>query len=132
MIITTLSTDDGLVFKNNQTEKPKRLVVVGFDRDRSLVYGAILVNTKMSPKAAYSDEYMSAQYLIKQDDYPDFLDYDSYVDCGELFALPLEKLIVGRYCDCLTETDKDYIFDILETTETLTTKEKKRFGIKRR
>lgn len=41
----------------------------------------------MSPKAAYSDEYMSAQYLIKQDDYPDFLDYDSYVDCGELFAL---------------------------------------------
>lgn len=132
LIITILSTDDGLVFKNSQTEKPKRLVVVGFDNDKKLIYGAVLVNTKMSPKAAYSDEFMSAQYLLKQDNYPDFLDYDSYVDCGELFALSLEKLITGRYCGCLTEEDKEYIFHILETTETLTTKEKKRFGIRRR
>lgn len=132
LIIAVLSVEDGLTFKNGQTEKPKRIVIVGFDKVKQLAYGAVLVNTKMSPKSAYSDEYMASQYLLKQETYPEFLDYDSYLDCGELFSLPLHKLLAGKYCGCLTESDRKYIFDILETTETLTTKEKKRFGIRRR
>ena len=41
----------------------------------------------------------------------------------------LEKLMEGEYFGKLTEADLQGIFDILKTTETLTNKEKKRFGI---
>lgn len=67
--------------------------------------------------------------IYLQTNYPDFLKYDSYVDCGMLFFIPLKKLLEGEYFGKLTEADLQGIFDILNTTETLTMKEKKRFGI---
>lgn len=56
----------------------------------------------------------------------------SYADCGVLFTIPIEKLLKGEYYGRLTEEDQRNLFDVLETTETLSTKQKKRFGIKRR
>ncbi len=132
LVRTTLSTDDGLNLTDGRKEKPKKLVIVGFDKDKSTIYGSVLVNSKMNPKAGYSDEYLAAQFLLTQMKYPDFLRYDSYADCGVIFAIPVEKLLSGEYFGELTEDDLRMVFDILETTETLTTKEKKRFGIKRR
>lgn len=97
-----------------------------------MCFGSVLVNSEMNPQADYSPEYLRAQYLIHKDDYPDFLDYDSYVDCAVVFALPAGKLLAGKYFGELTEEDRKGIFDILETTDTLTTNQKKRFGIHRR
>ena len=132
LVRTMLSTDDGLNLTDGRTEKPKKLVVVGFDKDKDTIYGSVLVNSKMNPRAGYSAEYLAAQFLLSQETYPNFLRYNSYADCGVIFAIPVEKLLSGEYFGTLTEDDQRMIFDILETTETLTTKEKKRFGIKRR
>ena len=129
---TTLSTDDGLNLTDGRKEKPKKLVVVGFDRDKETIYGSVLVNSEMNLRAGYSEEYRAAQFLLSKETYPEFLRYDSYADCGVIFAIPVEKLLSGEYFGTLTEDDLRMIFDILETTDTLTTKEKKRFGIKRR
>ena len=131
LIRTIIFVDEGLVLKGRR-EKPKRLVIVGVDKDTKTCFGSVLVNTKMNPKAQYTDNYLKAQYLLEQANYPEFLKYDSYVDCGELFAIPLSKLLSGEYFGKLTENDLNGIFRILETTDTLTTKEKKRFGIRRR
>ena len=46
-----------------------------------------------------------------------------------LVVYPLEKLMEGEYFGSLTDSDLQGIFDVLKTTETLTSKEKKRFGI---
>ncbi len=132
LVRTTLSTDDGLNLTDGRKEKPKKLIVVGFDKNKDTIYGSLLVNSEMSPKAGYSDEYLSAQYLLSHETYPEFLRYDSYADCGVIFAIPVEKLLSGEYFGELIDDDCRMIFDILETTDTLTTKEKKRFGIKRR
>lgn len=132
LVRTVLSVDDGLNLTDGRTEKPKKLVIIGFDKNKDTIYGAVLVNTKMNPQAGYSPEYLSAQFLLAQGNYPEFLRYDSYADCGVIFAIPVEKLLQGEYFGELTDDDLRMIFDILETTETLTTKEKKRFGIKRR
>ncbi|WP_337438641.1 hypothetical protein [Prevotella sp.] len=105
------------------------MVIIGVDKIKKVCYGSVLVNTKMSPKSAYSASFLSAQYLLHQIDYPEFLKYDSYVDSGMLFSIPLEKLMKGEYFGTLTDSDLHGIFDILKTTETLTSKEKKRFGI---
>ena len=132
LILTILSEDDGLTFNNGRTSKPKRLVVIGIDKRQELCYGSVLVNTKMNPRASYSDEFLSAQYLLQQKNYSDFLDYDSFVDCGVIFSIPLQKLKFGMYYGLLNEEDLSRIMDILETTDTLSTKQKKQFGIKRR
>ena len=132
LILTILSEDDGLTFNNGRTSKPKRLVVIGIDRKQELCSGSVLVNTKMNPRASYSDEFLSAQYLLQQKNYSDFLDYDSFVDCGVIFSIPLQKLKSGTYYGLLNEEDLSSIMDILETTDTLSTKQKKQFGIRRR
>lgn len=132
LILTVLSGEDGLVLKDGRSEKPKRLIIVGVDKDNRVCYGSVLVNTDMNPRANYSDEYLTAQYLLSQENYPEFLRYDSFADCGMLFTIPIEKLLKGKYYGKLTKDDLHNLFDILETTETLSTKEKKRFGIRRR
>lgn len=129
LIRTVISIDEGLVFKDGRMQKPKKMVIIGVDSERQICYGSVLVNTKKSPKSAYSEPFLAAQYLLLQTNYPDFLKYDSYVDCGMLFSIPLKKLLEGEYFGKLTEADLQGIFDILKTTETLTVKEKKRFGI---
>lgn len=129
LVRTVISIDEGLVFKDGRRQKPKKIVIVGVDKLKKVCYGSVLVNTKMSPKAQYSASFLSAQYLLCQTDYPDFLKYDSFVDCGMLFSIPLDKLLEGKYFGILTDADLNGIFDILRTTETLTAKEKKRFGI---
>lgn len=129
LIRTVISIDEGLVFKDARKQKPKKMVIIGVDSEQQICYGSVLVNTKMSPKSAYSESFLATQYLLLQTNYPDFLKYDSYVDCGMLFSIPLKKLLEGEYFGKLTEADLQGIFDILKTTETLTVKEKKRFGI---
>ena len=132
LIRTILSENDGLTFKDGRKEKPKRLVVIGVDRETALCFGSVLVNTKPSPKAEYSEEYLSAQYELKQKDYPEFLQYNSYVDCGELFSISIEKLKQGEFFGFLNDEDCKGIFDILETSDIFSTKQKKRYGIRRR
>lgn len=132
LIRTILSETDGLTLKDGRKEKPKRLVVIGVDHDTALCFGSVLINTKPSPKANYSAEYLSAQYELKQEDYPEFLQYNSYVDCGVLFSIPIERLKKGEFFGFLTEADREGIFNILETSDIFSTKEKKRYGIPRR
>lgn len=132
LIRTMLSETDGLVFKNGRTEKPKRLVIIGVDHEQALCLGSVLVNTKLNPKAQYSAEYLSAQYELKQENYPEFLDYNSFVDCGELFSIPVERLKQGEFFGFLTDEDRNGIFDLLETSDVFSTKQKKRYGIRRR
>lgn len=50
LILTILSTDDGLVLKN-RTSKPKRLIIIGVDRMNNICYGSVLVNTNMNLQA---------------------------------------------------------------------------------
>jgi hypothetical protein len=132
LIRTELTEDDGLVFKDGRHSKPKRLVIMGIDRDNDVLFGSVLVNTKPNPKAPYSDEYLRAQYLLAQANYPEFLRYDSFVDCGELLAIPFPRLEKGEYFGSLNQEDKYNILHLLETTETISTKMKKRYGIKRK
>lgn len=132
LIRTVLSGADGLTFKDGRKEKPKRLVVIGVDRQTALCFGSVLVNTKMNPQAEYSSEYLAAQYELKQEDYPEFLKYNSFVDCGDLFSVPIDRLKQGEFFGYLTDTDRKGIFDILETSDIFSTKQKKRYGICRR
>ena len=132
LIETILGEDDGLVFKNGRHSKPKKIIIIGVDKESNTCYGSVLVNTNMNSIANYSEPYLAAQYLLKQENYENFLRYDSFVDCGEVFSFSIDKLLKGEYFGTLNDQDKQGVFEILETTDTLSTKLKKRFGIRRR
>lgn len=129
---TVLTINDGLKFKDGRTNKPKRMIIVGIDKANKTCYGTVLVNTEMSPMSKLSPLYFATQYCLKQEDYPEYLDYDSYVDCGVLFAISFDTLKSGEYYGTLNSDDTTAIFDILETTKAISTKDKKRFNIRRR
>ena len=129
LIRTILSQKDGLNLTDGRKEKPKLIVIVGYDNENDVYYGSVLVNTNMNPRAAYSDEYLQAQYMLKKEDYPEFLSYDSYADCGVLFPVSLEKLLSGEYFGELNKTDLKGICNILINTDTISAKNKKRFGL---
>ena len=129
LVRTVISEEEGLNLTDGRREKPKLMVIVGCDTARTTFYGSVLVNTNMNPRAAYSTEYLSAQYMLKQQDYPEFLAYDSYADCGVLMAIPVEKLLNGEYYGELNETDMQGVFDILQTTDTISSKLKRRYGL---
>ena len=48
LIRTIISVDEGLVLKGRR-EKPKRLVIVGVDKDTKTCFGSVLANTQMYP-----------------------------------------------------------------------------------
>ena len=128
LIRTVVSKEEGLVLVG-RTEKPKLMVIVGYDQTSEIYYGSVLVNSKMNPRAAYSVDYLAAQYMLKREDYPEFLSHDSFADCGVLFAIPTEKLLKGEYYGELNVEDQKGIIQILTTTDTLTDKIKRRFGL---
>ena len=57
---------------------------------------------------------------------------ESKVDCASIIPCSSEKLLSGDYYGELNEADHTGVWNLLETTETLTTKQKKRYGIRRR
>ena len=54
------------------------------------------------------------------------------MDCGDLFSVPIDRLKQGEFFGYLTDTDLEGIFDILEASDIFSTKQKKRYGIRRR
>lgn len=46
LVRTVISVDEGLVFKDGRKQKPKKLVIVGVDKEKEICYGSVLVNTK--------------------------------------------------------------------------------------
>ena len=68
LVRTVISEEEGLNLTDGRREKPKLMVIVGCDISRTTFYGSVLVNTNMNPRAAYSAEYLSAQYMLKQQD----------------------------------------------------------------
>lgn len=131
LVEAELYVEDGLRLKGRQS-KPKKIVIIGYDKERDEYYGTILINTKLNPNAGFSEAFLNAQYPLLSVNYPGFLRYNSYLDCAVIFPISFNRLASGQYFGRLTDDDFDRVIDILETTPTISTKEKKRFGIKRK
>lgn len=88
----------------------------------------MVTREKLVPGALIETNFTDEEIVIKNGR----RQYDSYVDCAGIIPCSTEKLLSGEYFGELNDNDRKCIWDILETTDTLTTKQKKRFGIKRR
>ena len=50
-LIETNFTDEEIVIKDGRKQKPKKIIIIGYDKDNDTYYGSIFINTKINPKA---------------------------------------------------------------------------------
>jgi hypothetical protein len=123
-----LTEEDGIVLKNNATERNKYFAVIGQNQDKGLV-GSLLVNSDVNTNIINTKELLDCQFPLQKDEYA-FLDYDSYLDCSELFEIDKIKILKkGTEEGELTEKDKALIMEHLRSSEFISTKLKKRYKI---
>ncbi len=124
-----LDENDGLTLKEGYAMRRKFVVVIGKTSNGDL-YGAFLINSKID-FSKRNAEMMSYQYPMLQKKYPEMLDYDSWLDCSELFDLKRRKIIArkAKVVSHLKSDDEQNIRDIVAHSELLTDQVKRKFGL---
>ncbi len=125
IIYVSLTSEDGLTLNEGYDSRLKYIVVVGFTADHNII-GALLINSKENPPGL--NRY---QYCILQSKYPGVIDYDSWLDCSQLFTLSLSRIKerVGLLKGKLLPDDLEWALSILRDCDLIDNATKKHFGI---
>lgn len=84
-----LDKADGIVPTEGYDSRLKYVVVAGA-KSNSKEVCAVLINTHNDHSLA--PDWQAEQYLIKQADYPEILDHDSWIDCTDPKELKVSKI----------------------------------------
>ena len=57
-LIETNFTDEEIVIKDVRKQKPKKVIIIGYDKDNDTYYVSVFINTKINPKAEISGEVL--------------------------------------------------------------------------
>jgi len=71
--------------------RPKSKNVVIVCKEKTIYWG-FLVNSEIRPFVQRQRELLACQISIKQSDYPTILEYDSYIDCTQLYSFSEQDL----------------------------------------
>lgn len=129
IIYVTLDEDDGLTLKDGYDDRLKYIVIIGFTPE-GIALGALLINSEIDPSKR-SAELKDCQYPLLARNYRNILDYDSWLDCSDIFELSKLKISErkGKLKGHLTTEDLERVMDFLKDTEVFDTATKKRYGI---
>lgn len=129
IIYVTLDEDDGLTLKDGYDDRLKYIVIIGFTPE-GVALGALLINSEIDPSKR-SAELKDCQYPLLARNYRNILDYDSWLDCSDIFELSKLKISErkGKLKGHLTTEDLERVMDFLKDTEVFDTATKKRYGI---
>lgn len=129
IIYVPLDEEDGLILKDGYKDRLKYIVIIGFTPE-GVAVGALLINSEIDPSKR-SQELLDCQYPLLLRDYRDILDYDSWLDCSDIFEIPKLKITEkeGKMKGCLTEDDKGRVMDFLKETDVFDNATKRRYGI---
>ena len=74
---------------------------------------------------------MDCQYPLLSRHYPQILDYDSWLDCSDIFELSKEKIAErsGKLKGRLTNEDRERVLDFMRRTDVIDNITKRRFGL---
>ena len=80
---------DGIIPKDGYDSRLKYVVVAGSKSNQKEVC-AVLINSDNDFSSA--PDWQAEQYLIRQIDYPEILDHDSWIDCTDPKELKVSKI----------------------------------------
>lgn len=129
IIYVPLDEEDGLKLKNGYKDRKKYIVIIGFTPE-GIAIGALLINSEIDPSKR-SEELLNCQYPLLVRNYRSILDYDSWLDCSDIFELSKSKITEknGKLKGCLISEDKERVMQFLKDTDVLDNATKKRYGI---
>lgn len=129
IIYVPLDEQDGLTLKNGYKDRNKYIVIIGFTPE-GVAIGALLINSEINPSKR-SAELLDCQYPLLVRDYRHILDYDSWLDCSDIFELSKSKITEknGKLKGCLIQEDRERVIQFLKETDLFDNATKKRYGI---
>ncbi|MFR3057361.1 hypothetical protein [Phocaeicola coprophilus] len=130
IIYVPLDEEDGLILKNGYDDRKKYIVIIGFTPE-GVAIGALLINSEIDSSKKRSEELLNSQYPLLVRNYRSILDYDSWLDCSDIFELSKLKITEkdGKLKGCLTPEDRERVMAFLKETEVFDNATKKRYGI---
>jgi len=121
-----LGSEEGLIVTGGYKYRNKYIVIVGIT-ENEFVVGSLLINTKAHDA---TPELGACQFPLEQKDYPEILDYKSWLDCSQLFRIEKNKMLRhAQFCGSITEKDSSLLFSYLHESTMLSNREKKEFGL---
>ena len=129
IIYVPLDEEDGLILENGYDDRKKYIVIIGFTLE-GVVIGALLINSEID-SSKRSEELLNCQYPLLVRNYRSILDYDSWLDCSDIFELSKLKITEkdGKLKGCLTPEDRGRVMEFLKETDVFDNATKKRYGI---
>ncbi|MDR0995271.1 MAG: hypothetical protein LBL81_03160 [Tannerella sp.] len=129
IIYVLLDEKDGLTLKDGYKDRLKYIVIIGFTPEGAAI-GALLINSKVDPSKR-SEELKNCQYPLMRRNYPDILDYDSWLDCSDIFELSKLKISEkkGKLKGRLIPEDCERVIQFLKETDVLDRATKRRYGL---
>lgn len=129
IIYVPLDEGDGLTLKDGYEDRNKYIVIIGFTPE-GIAIGALLINSEIDPSKR-SEELLNCQYPLLVRNYRSILDYDSWLDCSDIFELSKSKITEknGKLKGCLISEDKERVMQFLKDTDVFDNATKKRYGI---
>ncbi len=130
IIYVPLDEEDGLILKNGYDDRKKYIVIIGFTPE-GVAIGALLINSEIDSSKKRSEELLNSQYPLLVRNYRSILDYDSWLDCSDIFELSKLKITEkdGKLKGCLTPEDRERVMEFLKETDVFDNATKKRYGI---
>ncbi|MCQ2607732.1 MAG: hypothetical protein MJ197_03490 [Bacteroidales bacterium] len=89
IIYYNMDQADGITPKAGYDTRSKYVVVAG-SKSNSKEVCAVLINSEN--KYSSAADWQAEQYLIRQKDYPNILDHDSWIDCTDPKELKVSKI----------------------------------------
>lgn len=129
IIYVPLDEEDGLTLKEGYKERRKYIVIIGFTPE-GIAVGALLINSEID-SSKRSQELLDCQYPLQARNYRAILDYDSWLDCSDIFEIPKLKITdkEGKFKGSLTTEDRERVMDFLKETDVFDNATKRYYGI---
>lgn len=125
-----LDEKDGITPKGGIDYRPKFFIVIG-SADYGYYVAYILINKSINKNYLYTKELLNCQFPLRVKDYPEILKIDpSYANLAKIREIEKERLLnEATFQGKLTAKDLELVMQALRNSETITTKEKKRYGL---
>ena len=95
IIYVPLDEEDGLTLKKGYKDRLKYIVIIGFTPE-GVAVGALLINSEIDP-SNHSKEFLDCQYQLQVRNYRAILDYDSWLDCSDIFEISKLFIFVNNF-----------------------------------
>ena len=129
IIYVPMDEEDGLILKNGYDDRKKYIVIIGFTPE-GVAIGALLINSEIDSSKRF-EELLNCQYPLLVRNYRSILDYDSWLDCSDIFEISKLKITEkdGNVKGCLTPENRARVMEFLKETDVFDNATKKRYGI---